>query len=332
MLSRVAENIYWMARYVERAENTARIINVNSFLLLDLPKKVRPGWEPLIQITGSSDIYKTLCGSDYDERTVVKFLIGEEQNPASLISSLRMARENVRTIRDFVPRETYEQLNELYLFARSNLSKGLSGQGRFDYLKSIILNTQTITGLLAGSMIHDDGYDFLRMGRNLERGDMTTRIIDVRSANLLANVNSELRPFESIQWVSVLKSLSGYQMYRRKMQVNVQRAETLQFLLQERTFPRSFAHTVGEVENCLGNLPRYQQPLKIARQLLKMANSAKPEQLAQDQLHKFIDELQLGLNELHNAIYTTYFAMPPFEPRPIPTEITVSRANAPVLQ
>lgn len=308
MLSRVAENIYWMARYIERAENTARIINVNAFLLLDLPKKVRPGWEPLIHITGSNAIFKKMHGAEYDERNVVKFLIGEENNPTSLVTSLRLARENARTIRDFVPRETYEYLNEVYLFARNSLNKGLSGQGRFGYLKNIILSAQTMTGLLAGAMIHDHGYDFLRMGRNLERGDMTTRIIDVRSANLLPDVSSELRPFESIQWVSVLKSMSGYQMYRRKMQVNVRRAETLQFLLQERSFPRSFAHTVGEVENCLGNLPRYTQPLKIARQVLKLVNSAKPEQLAQEQLHKFIDDLQLGLSELHNAIYTTYFA------------------------
>lgn len=332
MLSRVAENIYWMARYVERAENTARIINVNGFLLLDLPSKVRPGWEPLIQITGSSAIYKDFCGTDYDERTVVKFLIGEEKNSASLLSSLRMARENARTIRDFVPRETFEHINELYLFARSNLSKGLSGQGRFGYLKSIILGTQTITGLLAGSMIHDDGYDFLRMGRNLERGDMTTRIIDVRSANLLANVSSELRPFESIQWVSVLKSMSAYQMYRRKMQSNVRRAEAIQFLLQERTFPRSFSHTMVQVEDCLGGLPRYQQPLKIVRHLLKIANSAKPEELAQDQLHKFIDDLQLGLNELHNAIYATYFSMEAFEPRSVPGEAAAAPRTAPVTQ
>jgi uncharacterized alpha-E superfamily protein len=318
MLSRVAENIYWMARYIERAENTARIINVNAFLLLDLPRKVRPGWEPLIHITGSHDIYKKMYGSEYEERNVVKFLMGEAGNPTSLLTSLGQARENARTIRDFVPRETYEYLNELCLFARSNLSKGLSGQGRFGYLKSIILHAQTMTGLLAGAMIHDHGYDFLRMGRNLERGDMTTRIIDVRSANLLPDISSELRPFESIQWVSVLKSMSAYQMYRRKMQVNVRRAETLQFLLQERSFPRSFAHTIGEVEICLGNLPRFTQPLKIARQVLKLVNAAKPELLEQAQLHEFIDDLQLGLSELHNAIYSTYFAVQSNEPKPAP--------------
>ncbi|MBI3561630.1 MAG: alpha-E domain-containing protein [Gammaproteobacteria bacterium] len=315
MLSRVAENVYWMSRYVERAENIARIINVNAFLLLDLPKKVRPGWEPLVQITGGEALFKDMKGI-YDERHVVKFLIGEELNPGSLLSSLRQARENARTIRDFVPRETYEYLNELYLFARTHLSKGLSAQGRFGYLKSIILGTQTITGLLAGSMIHDDGYDFLRMGRNLERGDMTTRIIDVRSANLLPNVASELRPFESIQWVSVLKSLSAYQMYRRKMQVNVRRAEALRFLLQERSFPRAFAHTVGEVEFCLRSLPHNTQPLKIARGLLATVNSVKPEKLQQAELHQFIDSLQLTLNELHDCIYSTYFSAQASEPKP----------------
>jgi uncharacterized alpha-E superfamily protein len=246
MLSRVAENIYWMARYIERAENTARLINVNTFLLLDLPKKVRFGWMPLIEITGSGKLYKQLY-NDETERSGVRFLVGDEDNPGSLVASVAQARENVRTIRDVVPRETSEQINELYLFARNNLARGLTHAGRFEYLKSIILRCQTITGLLAGTMVHDAGYDFLRMGRNLERADMTTRLIDVRSANLLPDVSVDLRPFENVQWMSVLKSLSGYQAYRRIMQVNVRRPEVLRFLFQEKNFPRAFYHAICEV-------------------------------------------------------------------------------------
>ncbi len=112
MLSRVAENLYWLGRYVERAENTGRIVNVNANLLLDLPKGIAPGWKPLIEITGSADLYRKSY-DDFEERNVVRFLVGDAQNSGSIISSLSAARENARTIRDIVPREAWEQVNEL---------------------------------------------------------------------------------------------------------------------------------------------------------------------------------------------------------------------------
>ncbi|MDX1529610.1 MAG: alpha-E domain-containing protein, partial [Gammaproteobacteria bacterium] len=113
MLSRVAENLYWLGRYMERAENTGRIVNVNGNLLLDLPKGIAPGWQPLIEITGSGNFYRKSY-NDFEERNVVKFLVGDPQNPGSIISSLSMARENARTIRDIIPRESWELINELY--------------------------------------------------------------------------------------------------------------------------------------------------------------------------------------------------------------------------
>jgi uncharacterized alpha-E superfamily protein len=123
MLSRVAENIYWLARYVERAENTARIVTVNANLLLDLPKGIAPGWRPLIDITGANALFEEHY-KDYGERQVVRFLLGDERYPGSILSALGAARENCRTIRDVVPREAWEQINELYLFAREELAKG----------------------------------------------------------------------------------------------------------------------------------------------------------------------------------------------------------------
>jgi len=306
MLSRVAENIYWMARYIERAENTARLISVNTFLQLDLPKKVRFGWLPLTEITGSDELYRELY-TDENERSVVRFLVGDEHNPGSMLSSLRQARENVRTIRDVVPREAAEQLNELYLFARGQLARGLTHAGRFEYLKAVILRCQTITGLLAGTMVNDAGYDFLRMGRNLERADMTTRLIDVRSANLLPDVSVDLRPFENIQWMSVLKSLSAYQAYRRVMQVNVRRPEVLKFLFQEKAFPRAFFHCISEVETCLRNLPRADRPLELVVRLQQVAKTIDAQNLKQDDLHRFIDTLQQELSDLHQLISETFF-------------------------
>ncbi|HSJ48080.1 MAG TPA: alpha-E domain-containing protein [Gammaproteobacteria bacterium] len=306
MLSRVAETIYWMARYIERAENTARLINVNGHLLLDLPRRVRLGWAPLIDITGSDELFYSRY-EEADERHVVRFLVTDTINSGSILGSLHLARENARTIRDIIPREAWEQINHLYLQTRENTASSQGRRRREEYLRQVILGAQTITGMLAGTMTHDAGYDFLRMGRNLERADMTTRIIDVRSASLLPGLSEELTPFENIQWMSVLKSLTAYQMYRREMRLRVRRPDVLAFLLQERRFPRAFYHTLCEVENCLASLPHNEKPLESLARLQKKVLNAKPQKLHQEELHKFIDQLQLGLARLHNQIAATYF-------------------------
>ena len=306
MLSRVAEEIYWMARYIERAENVARLITVNTHLLMDLPKRIRLGWEPIIDIIGG----RVLFYDNYDEaneHNVVRFIAIDNNNPGSIISSLFMARNNARTVRDIIPRESWEQINQLYLTAKGDTQSVLTHRHRFDCLKRIILGAQTITGMLAGTMTHDEGYDFLRMGRNLERADMTTRLIDVRSATLLPELTGDLTPFETIQWMSVLKSLTAYQMYRREIRGRVRRPDVLKFLLQERRFPRAFYHALGEVENCLDHLPHNEAPLKALIQLQRKVNKAKPDILKQEELHLFIDVLQLGLGKVHKQIAVNYF-------------------------
>ncbi len=306
MLSRVAENLYWMARYLERAENTARLISVNNNLLLDLPRRVVPGWAPLIEITGSRELFSGHY-AEPDERSVVKFLVGDAANPGSILSSLGFAREDARTVRDFIPREAWEQVNELYLYAKNNQASGLSRGRRYEYLRGIVLGVQQITGLLAGTMTHDEGYGLLRMGRNLERADMTIRIIDVRSENLLPGKSEDLTAFENIQWMGVLKSLSAYQMYRRAMQARVRRPHVLRFLFKERLFPRAVHYTISEVENCLRHLPRRDVPLASVSRLYELVTASRPEELDQAGLHAFIDTLEIGLIDLNRVINETYF-------------------------
>lgn len=310
MLSRVAENIYWMARYVERAENTARIVTVNANLLLDLPKGIAPGWRPLVDITGANALFEEHY-KDYGERNVVRFLIADERNAGSIAAALIAARENCRTIRDFVPREAWELLNEIYLFAREDLPKGMTKGGRHAYLKRVIQGAQNVNGLLSGTMLHDQGYDFLHLGRFLERADMTTRIIDVRSANLLPEETTELRPFETIQWVSVLKSMTAYQAYRRSEQIRVLRGPVLRFLFQNGTFPRSVVHCIEALRTSLSKLPRNESALRVAGRLKRNLEGTEPRRLNQQQLHAFIDDFQVGIGDLHQVIARIWFPPPP---------------------
>lgn len=305
MLSRVAENIYWMARYIERAENTARLITVNTNLLLDLPKGAQLGWRPIIKILGSEEYYLSQH-NDFDERVALKFLISDIKSPNSILFAIQQARENARTIRDIIPREAWEQINNLFHYAKTNAQSGYSKKGRYAYTHNIILGAQTITGMLAGTMLHDMGYAFLKMGRNIERADMTTRIIDVRSADLLPEHGS-LTPFENIQWMSVLKSLTAYQMYRRLVQERVSRPYVLKFLLKEKTFPRSFFHSLLEVKTCLKELPRHKKLIVELNEVGKKVLRADQAILEQEELHQFIDELQLGLAELNQEITRNYF-------------------------
>lgn len=322
MLSRVAQNIYWMTRYVERAEDTARLINVNTNLLLDLPRHTTFGWLPLIFIVGAEKLFfEKEPNRLADEANVVRFLISDSEHPGSIISSLAAARENLRTTRDVVPQDAWEQINGLYIYARDHVP---SRRGRYEFLRRVIHGAQQIGGLLAGTMSRTAAYDFVRLGHYLERADMITRILDVRSANLLPRAGQsqsqsqsqsqilalekeEQDPFESIQWMSVLKSLSAYQMYRQQVRVRVSGPDVLKFLLQDEYFPRAVAFCLRQLEICLRKLPRNEAALAALAALRHKLNAAAVPELAREGLHQFIDEVQIGFGELHDQIAATYF-------------------------
>jgi uncharacterized alpha-E superfamily protein len=306
MLSRVAETIYWIGRYQERAENIARLVTVNTNLTLDLPPQVAPGWDALISLLGCNEAYNERH-PEFTERRVANYLISDESNPSSIISTLSLLRENARTIREILPREAWEAINSYYQSAVENRQLSFSRQGRHRYLQEIIAGSQLLTGLLAGSMSHDTAYHFLNLGRKLERADMTTRIVDVRSENPIPDDAPELSPFEDILWMSMLKSLSAYQMYRQHMQVRIRRREVLKFLFQTRTFPRSLAYCLENISFNLSRLPKNQASLSILQAIEKEIDGMPLEKMDNQILHDFIDEMQIMLGELHGSMEKTYF-------------------------
>ncbi len=308
MLSRVAERVYWMGRYLERAESTARLINVNSHLLLDLPKGVTLGWSPLIEITGSQSLYNEYY-DEASEKSVVKFLVTDAKYTGSLINSLYYARENARTIRDIIPSEAWEQINDLFDFIKQSLPMGLSRKNRFAFLQNIINRLQQITGLLAGTMLHDVGYDLLKLGRNLERADMTTRIVDVRSESIHTTETEDLAPFEQFQWLSVLHSMSAYQSYRQEVQGIIKRDNVLRFLMQNPRFPRAFAYCINEAKTCLHNLPHNKGLLDSVNAILKELDELNFKTLLGDSLYLLIDKLQIELAEFNVLITDAYFSL-----------------------
>jgi uncharacterized alpha-E superfamily protein len=307
MLSRVAERLYWMARYIERAENTSRMVMAFNTLSLDMPKSVELSWKELVAVTGMDALFEERYQRE-DDRNCVKFLVADAWNPGSILSTLRSARENVRTTRDLVPTEGWEIVNELYLFARDNADQGVSKRGRHEFLSEIVQRCQTLNGLMAGCMSHDAAYDFIRLGYNVERADMATRQIDVGALRLLARESDEAAPYEGLLWTSILRSQSAFQMYRQHVKRRVNGVDVVRYLLQDTDFPRSVAHALSRCENALGRLPNNELPLRMAIEARRHALDADVPKLIADQgLHAFMDRVQLEVGELHQAIATCWF-------------------------
>jgi uncharacterized alpha-E superfamily protein len=307
MLARVAENMYWMARYLERAEDLARLIDVTTHLHLDLPRGSAPSWGSLLTLIDAEDSFREKHGAQQEEGRVLRFLLGDRDHPQSLRAAIAAARANARGFREVFPREAWEDINGLYHFSHEQLKSGLSKRGRHGYLRSIITRVQTVVGRLEGAMNRDEGYYFIEVGRQLERADMTSRLIDSSSARLVPREGPSAERLDDLQWMSVLKSLTGYQMYRLEMQRAIRSDSVLRFLLQSERFPRSVTSALQALRRALEALdPDARLPRRVPQVLRKVAQ-LEPEALVGEALHQLIDELQQGFAEIHGQLERRYF-------------------------
>lgn len=307
MLSKVAERTYWFARYLERVENTARLVGVYDNLLFDLPRGINISWFNLVIINSSSELFFERYKVQ-DERNVVKFLLSDETNPNSMHASLGMVRENARTTRDAFPPDAWEMINELYLFVRDNIQDGINRTHRRDFLDVVIKGCQQINGLLNDNMSKDAGWQFISLGRNLERADMTTRILDAGSAALLnaTSDRKELNPSQLI-WGNVLRSTGAATNYRRTMRVAVRGPDVAHFLVTDLYFPRSIAFCIREIEIAISGLPScHLSEVERIKKLL-LVHFEKDEQLGES-FRDYLNDLQLGFGKLHEQYALCWFA------------------------
>lgn len=305
MLSRVAEKVYWIARYIERAENSARLVNAFNLQMLDLPSGLAPGWRNLVDIVGGNQSFEEHYQT-YNERSTVGFLLADDFSPSSVLASVSMARENMRATRELLPTEAWHHCNEFYLYVKGHAADAVPRRGRHTFLKEVIFRCQQLTGLLAGTMSHNVAYDLVCLGRNLERADMTSRIVD-SAIFIFMQRRLALGRYDRLLWVNVLESSSGYQMYRQHVRGQVEGSAVVKFLLQDRYFPRAVAHSVAEAEIALKNLPRNGAPLRRIATLRERIEKADIDSMDFSDIHAFIDSLQLALNEEHDEIFRTWF-------------------------
>jgi uncharacterized alpha-E superfamily protein len=306
MLSRSAERLYWLARYLERTENIARLVSVHMNLLMDLPRGVEMGWRQLILINASEqEFYEK--NNVANERNITRFLLADATYPGSLFSSLCAARENIRTSRELLPDEAWEQVNEMYLFAKNNLDTVANRRHRVIFLNEILKGCQRFNGLLSSYMSHNHPYRFIRLGRNLERADMTSRILDLASLLLSESRSDEMRQYETILWMNILKALNALLMYRQQMRSRVKGDDVLNFLLLDINLPRSVACCIAEIFDCISKLPNSDQlPLKLV-ELEAYVQAIDTRQTTQKQLRSILDGLQNKLGELHAQIANNWF-------------------------
>jgi len=327
MLSRVADSLYWMSRNVERAENVARFIDVNTWLQLDLPGNYVEQWLPLISTTGDEALFAEHY-KEASKRNVIRFLMFDTRNPNSVNASVMAARENARLARQYITLEMWEQINRFYLMMQGAARSFEAGfEPSQDFFADVTSASHLFLGITDATMSHNEGWHFCRLGRMIERADKTSRILDAKYFLLLPSVDSVGTPYDDIMWAAVLRSTSALEMYRKRFQ-EISPTRIVEFLVLDREFPRAVHYCVNAAEESLraisGTKPgtfrnsAEQQLGRISADL----NYTHVRDIIACGLHEFLDDLQVGLNRAGGAIYNTFFAL---QPIPTPTQYATGR-------
>lgn len=312
MLGRVAENIYWMHRYRERAEDLARLIEVSLNLNIDLPES-QTQWEPLLQTTGDFANFKKIY-PEINKDNVINFLTFDSSNANSIYSSLSKARDNARSIREIISSEMWHELNTVYLFVQQCKLGNNCMRNPYDFYTRIKRQCQLFTGISDTSMSHGEAWHFGRLGYLLERADMTSRILDVKYFTLLPTPQYIGTPFDNIQWSALLKSTSALEMYRKKWQA-IRHINVVEFLILDKEFPRSVYSCLKRARLSLlaikrfNKNPRAKEPRKLLTELIDRLELLNGTKIINYGLHEFIDEIQQKIIEVNNSINDAFFNM-----------------------
>jgi uncharacterized alpha-E superfamily protein len=310
MLSRVADSIYWMSRLVERADNVARFVEVNLYLEIDLPDHGAKSWHPLLAATGDDKLFEERYGAP-SRQNVIRFLTFDREYPNSILACLRFARENARSVREAIPSELWEHLNGFYQFVRDQSPERMASDELADLYKRIRMESHLFHGIADDIMTHGEAWHFFNMGRLIERADKTSRLIDVKYFTLLPRISDVGSPTDNLQWSAVLRSVSGFEMYRKKHHL-LTPPKVVEFLLLDREFPRSALHCLQRAElslHAISGTPIDEpllDPEVLLRNLLSEFEYASVEAVLLYGLHEFVDGFQLRLNDIGRGIYETF--------------------------
>lgn len=314
MLSRVANYIYWMARYLERAENSARILDVNTQLVLEDASGSMDearSWEPIIFALGDDRTFH----DHYDETSeenVADFVLFNPKNTNSILSCINQARENARCIRDQISSETWEQLNRLYLALRGKTVADFQSGVPSEFLSDLRRSVQLFYAISASMFPRNDSWHFYDIGRFLERADNTSRLIDVKYFTLLPSQQSVGSTLDALQWGAVLRSCSAFEAFRKTRRGIINAERVLDYLLLDEFFPRSIRYSMIHAEEAVRRLTRdadhhySNAPTRSLGRLRADLDYLVIGDIISFGVHEWIDKIQLTIASIHEDIESTF--------------------------
>jgi len=320
MLSRVAHSLYWMARYTERAENIARILDVNLQLLLDMrnldEKRLIEYWLPIVEATGDEQEFFKLH-PHATGNAVAEFLVFQAENPNSIYQCISSARENARMVRDQITMELWEELNRIYLFIHSPQARKVWARSPSEFFQEIKAASLHVIGIMNATMVHDEGWWFVQAGQFLERGDKTTRILDVRHQSLpQRGIPAAINSTDALEWSAVLRSCSAWDAYKSICGADVHPRTIAEFLLLDDSFPRSLRFCVSELNRALRRISGVAEghfcntAEKLTGRFLAELQFGTIDEIFEHGLHEYLDEAQSKLNDIGNALFQAYISLP----------------------
>ena len=311
MLSRTAESVYWMSRYLERAANVARVVGVNLNLEIDLSGLAEEQWFPMVQVGGDEAAFAERYGAP-TRSNVLEFLTIDRTNPNSIASCVAAARENARTVREIISSEVWQEINEFYLDVTAPEARRFALHDAVRFFGSVTRASHVVTGTKSETMEHGEAWNFSRLGRFIERADQTSRILDVKYFLLLPSAGDVGKPVDDLQWSALLRSASGFEAYRRTWGL-VSSESVVAFLLLDRAFPRSVGYCVTQAEvslHAVTGTPMRRFSNRAEQLLGRLASEldyTDPGEVITGGLHEFIDVLQDRFNRIGDAVTATFF-------------------------
>ena len=318
MLSRSADALFWMARYYERAENNARLIDVNMNMTLDVghalfnANNTASYWNPIVRMVSSFDDFRE-AHPKTTANSAIEWLTFARENPNSILNCIGNARENARAMRDAISSEMWEQVNTTYHDLRNTSMGDIRREGESRYFRRIREASQLFQGMVKSTYPHDEGYRWIALGQYLERADATARLMDVKYYILLPNLSEVGGPIDQTQWAAVLKSCSAYEAYQRRYVAKITPSRVAEFLVLNPTFPRSVRFCFDQIHWSLRAIGSEHGALHegtpeiVASHVRHMLTDTTMSGIIQFGMHQYMQQLQSFCNEISGKISQTYF-------------------------
>lgn len=315
MLSRVADSLYWMARYMERVENNARILDVNLQVTLDSDfsgaDAEREAWEPIL-VTLEDQTLFTKHFATIDADSVCTFVTFSKDNPNSIWSCVAAARENARTVREYISSEMWERINSLYLWLKDEKARDLAGGSGIDFYRQVVDRCHQFHGTTDQTLIHSEGWDLMQVGKYLERADNASRLLDLKYHILLPSGEKVGGTVDTVQWQAVLRSCSAFEAFRKIYRGQVTPWAVAEFIIFHDKFPRSIRFSVDAMDRALHRISGcdrahfMNEAERLAGRLTADLNFTPIAEVFKVGLHEYLDGIQKRLIEIGAATHRQY--------------------------